>query len=459
VHAAGNAVVLLIAILFLAFYVRKFSPEFSFTSRDVLLLALPAITALCIGRFFINISPTVDVMPFAFPAGMLGMLSIILFGTPLALMLVVVTSLTFGLTATSIGQGPALGLDYGFVLASLVGGFTGVASLAAMKERRQVLLAGLWVAVANMITLLALALIRDPKLINTTNLIACAVNGIGCYVLTLGALPLFETLFGLSTDVRLMELTSTQHPLLRMMEEKAPGTFQHTLNVAKLAESAAEGVGANFLLVRAGAYFHDIGKMLHPKYFTENQATSDERRIHSRLSAYMSTLIVKNHVKEGIELAQEHRLPDRVVDFIPQHHGTSLIKYFYAQALEKAEPNEIVLEDEFRYPGPKPQSIEAAIVMVADSIDAIATAKLSGRTVREEDIQRLVRDTITEKFRDGQFDECHMTFRDMHLMTEALVRALLSRYHQRVDYPLIPQAREIRDITRPGTSEAIGAER
>jgi len=343
-----------------------------------------------------------------------------------------------------------------FTLLGLVGGFTAVASLYTMKERREVLMAGLKIALANCACALALKLLIRSGDVSTFSYSGAVANGLACYALTVALLPFFETLFRITTDVRLMELTSTSHPLLQEMEEKAPGSYQHSLNVAKLAESAAEAVGARYLLVRAGAFFHDIGKMLKPKYYVENQVTPEERRIHSKLSPYMSNLIIKNHVKDGIDLARKHNLPERVVDFIPQHHGTGLIKYFYAQALKKAGDTAMVHEDEFRYPGPKPQTIEAAIVMLADTVDATATAKFTNATIDEDDLRKMVRESILDKFNDGQFDECHMTFRDLHRISEAFVRSLLSRYHRRVDYPELPkrEGRERDSFTQRHTAEA-----
>jgi putative nucleotidyltransferase with HDIG domain len=238
--------------------------------------------------------------------------------------------------------------------------------------------------------------------------------------------------------MRLLELCGLRHPLLRRMEEEAPGTLQHTLNVAKLAESAATAIGVNYLLVRAGCMFHDIGKMSKPEYFTENQVTPEDRRRHDDLRPQMSTLIIRNHVKEGIELARQYKLPRVVADFIPEHHGTSLISYFYNKALKAFAAGDLkdpVREEDYRYTGPKPQTIESAIVMLADTVEATATAKLSAKTVREDDIELLVRNAITEKFNDGQFDDCNLTLRDLNIIRESFVKTLRSRFHTRIDYP------------------------
>lgn len=255
------------------------------------------------------------------------------------------------------------------------------------------------------------------------------------------AVPFFEHFFGIVTDVRLLELTGIHQPILKEFEEKAPGSYQHTLNVSKLADAAAVTIGARYLLARAGAYYHDIGKMTKPKYFTENQVTPEDKKLHSKLSPHMSTLIIKNHIREGMEIAKKNKLPQIIIDFIPQHHGTGLIKYFYIQAkqnFEHSDSADAVREDDFRYPGPKPQSIEAAIVMLADAVEATVTSKLSKPFLKEDDIRRVVRDTISDKFNDGQFDECDLTLKDLHTISESFVKTFLSRFHQRIDYPKIP---------------------
>jgi putative nucleotidyltransferase with HDIG domain len=436
----GDAVFVVLCVLFVLLYARKYNPHLAFNASNVTMVALPIIFALSLARIVLNLGDDTLLSAYAFPAGMVGMLGIILFDAQFALVLVTLSSLLFGVAAE---------MNFVYILVSIVGGFTAVASLYTIKERKEVLIAGLRLALINFVAVLASGLVMHPEKLDLAAAIGGLVNGFVCYILTLGALPLFEVLFKVATEVRLIELTSTNHPLLRMMEQKAPGSFQHALNVASLAEPAAEAIGANYLLVRAGSYFHDIGKALKPKYYTENQVTPEERRTHSKLSPYMSNLIIKNHVKDGIDLGRKYRLPEKVVDFIAQHQGTGLIKYFYNEALERAEPNDVVHEEEFRYPGPKPQSIEVAIVMLADTVEATATAIFANKTINEDDLRRLVRDAILDKFHDGQFDECHMTFRDLHQISESFVQTLRSRYHHRIEYPTsTPGRREVKDITR-----------
>jgi putative nucleotidyltransferase with HDIG domain len=275
--------------------------------------------------------------------------------------------------------------------------------------------------------------------------------------LVLAILPVFER-FGIITDMQLLELTGLHHPLLRRLEEEAPGTWQHTLNVAKLAEAAAVEIGVNYLLVRAGCYYHDIGKMAKPEYFTENQITPEDKQRHSELKPQMSALVIKNHVKEGIEMAKAANLPERIIDFIREHHGTSVIAYFYHKALEaqaRGDSKELVRIEDYRYPYLKPQTIETAIVMLADAVEATATAKLSNRSVREDDIQQVVRTTIFEKFNDGQFNECNLTLRDLEVIRETFVRVLKSRFHTRIDYPKKPTAPSRTSASRELSKEDV----
>ncbi|MDK2971464.1 MAG: cyclic-di-AMP phosphodiesterase PgpH [Candidatus Sumerlaeota bacterium] len=420
----------LIALLIISFFVIKFSHELTFSTPAVLLLSLPLLLALGLGRLFLLIAGDASPLAgYAFPAGVIGILGVLMLDVRMALMLVTLGCLLFGVEAN---------LEYEFVIVGLFGGYTAVAALYTFRERREVLYAGLLIGFVNAATILILHAIGGNLQAAWTGAAIGAFSGIMCSLISFAVLPVFEVLFQITTDMRLLELCGLQHPLLRRMEEEAPGTLQHTLNVAKLAESAATAIGVNYLLVRAGCYYHDVGKMSKPEYFTENQITPEDRKRHDDLRPQMSTLIIRNHVKEGLELAKRHKLPPVVADFIAEHHGTSLIQYFYRKAqkaFEKGEMKEPVREDDYRYPGPKPQTIESAIVMLADTVEATATAKLSARAVREDDIELIVRNAITEKFNDGQFDNCNLTLRDLNIIRESFVKTLRSRFHTRIDYP------------------------
>ncbi len=248
-----------------------------------------------------------------------------------------------------------------------------------------------------------------------------------------GLLPFLERAFDVQTDIRLLELGDAAHPLLRQLAQRAPGTYNHSINVASIAEAAAEAIYADGLLVRVGAYFHDIGKMFKPEYFIENQSTAGNQ--HDSLVPAMSTLVIIAHVKDGVNLARQHRLPKGIIDLIEQHHGTTLVEYFYRQATLQREgdpdgrqPD----ETSFRYPGPKPQTREAAVMMVADAVESACRALTDPTPAR---IENLVYDIAMKRLLDGQFEECNLTLRELHAVEESLVKSLTAVYHGRIKYP------------------------
>ncbi|HEV3119856.1 MAG TPA: HDIG domain-containing protein [Gemmataceae bacterium] len=251
------------------------------------------------------------------------------------------------------------------------------------------------------------------------------------FILT-GILPVVERCFGVITDVSLLELGDGSHPLLQELIRRAPGTYTHSMAVATLAETAAEAIGANPLLARVGSYFHDVGKMLKPQYFIENQAGENR---HDTLEPALSTLVIIGHIKDGLALARQYRLPQPVVDFIDQHHGTTLVEYFYREAVrmqeESGQPVE-ELEASFRYPGPKPQSRETGIVMLADA------AESSSRAMKEpapNSLRKLVRDLLMKRLLDGQFEESDLTLTELHVIEESLSKSLIALCHSRIRYP------------------------
>ena len=248
-----------------------------------------------------------------------------------------------------------------------------------------------------------------------------------------GLLPFVERWFDVQTDLSLLELGDPAHPLLQELARRAPGTYNHSINVAALGEAAAETIGANGLLVRVGAYFHDIGKMLKPEYFVENQGLGPNP--HGALVPAMSTLVIISHVKDGVELARRHHLPKSIIDFIEQHHGTTLVAYFYGQAAKLCadDPDQgDVDETTFRYPGPKPQTKEAAVMMLADAAESASRTLIDPTPSR---IENLVHEIALNKLLDGQFDECGLTLRELRLIEESLVKSINAFYHTRVKYP------------------------
>jgi hypothetical protein len=229
----------------------------------------------------------------------------------------------------------------------------------------------------------------------------------------------------------LLELADASQPLMRRLSFEAPGTYSHSLQVATLSEEAADAIHANSLLCRVGAYYHDIGKINKPDYFIENQNGGENR--HLNLSPNVSLLIIIGHVKDGVEMAKEYNLPTSLLPFIQQHHGTTLVEYFYHRACDNASPDEPKISDtQFRYPGPKPKSKEIAIVMLADAVES-ATRAMSEPTASR--IEALVHELAMKRLTDGQFDECDMTMRDLERIERSLCKTLLSFYHGRIAYP------------------------
>ncbi len=251
-------------------------------------------------------------------------------------------------------------------------------------------------------------------------------------ILMTGLLPFVEKLFDVQTDLSLLELGDASHPLLQELAQRAPGTYNHSINVASLAEAAAESIGADSLLVRVGAYFHDIGKMLKPTYFVENQGQEGNR--HDTLAPAMSTLVIIAHVKDGADLARQHHLPQPFIDFIEQHHGTTLVEYFYQQATRQSEKEggEEIDETAFRYPGPKPQTREAGVLMLADASESASRTLVDPAPAR---IEGLVRELAKKRLADGQFDECGLTLQELDQIEDSLVKSLIAVYHGRVKYP------------------------
>jgi putative nucleotidyltransferase with HDIG domain len=250
--------------------------------------------------------------------------------------------------------------------------------------------------------------------------------------LVTGILPLVERCFGIVTDISLVELADGSHPLLQELIRRAPGTYTHSMTVATLAEPAAETIGANPLLARVGSYFHDVGKMLKPQYFIENQIGENR---HDTLEPALSTLVIIGHVKDGLALARQYNLPRPIGDFIGQHHGTTLVEYFYREAMRLQESNghgSSELESTFRYPGPKPQNRENGIVMLADAVES------SSRALKDpapSSLSKLVHDLLMKRLLDGQFEESGLTLTELHQIEESLCKSLIALYHARIKYP------------------------
>jgi cyclic-di-AMP phosphodiesterase PgpH len=344
-------------------------------------------------------------------------------------------------------------IDAPLLITSLISGFTAVSLTLQVRRRSKLIRAGLWVGLAIWLLSLTFGLIgpinwfyptvNDWGMLGVQSALAIG-NGIVIATIVGGALPMFENLFGITTDISWLEASDLNHPLLRRMTIEAPGTYHHSLVVANLAEAGAEAVGANATLCRVCSYFHDVGKLVKPEYFTENM--SFERNLHDDLAPTMSALIIIAHVKEGVDLALKHRLNQRIIDIIQEHHGTSLVRYFYQRALQQHEDalaggkimrlreDDVpeVHEESFRYSGPKPQTKESAIVSLADAIES-ASRSLEKPTPQK--IETLVNEIIDERISDRQLDECDLTLGELKTIAERLRFTLSSMLHTRIAYP------------------------
>jgi len=281
----------------------------------------------------------------------------------------------------------------------------------------------------NVINTISTAVTVDIQFLITNCLFAFA-GGILASLFLLAISPIMEAVFNYTTNIQLLELANMNHPLLREMLVRAPGTHHHSQLVGILAESGARAIGANSLLARVGSYYHDIGKMKKPQYFIENQKGENP---HDHLAPSMSALIIDAHVKDGIEMAKEYKLPHVIANFIPEHQGTKLIGFFYHKALKEAgEEKDKVDERSYRYNGPRPQSREAGVVMLADTIES-AVRSMPDKSPQK--IRPQVEKLVNAHFVDGQLDECDLTLRDLHVIVDAFVKILIGIYHQRVEYP------------------------
>jgi hypothetical protein len=316
---------------------------------------------------------------------------------------------------------------------ALCGSLVGVLKVRRGERLGNFAWAALFVLITNLMVVLAFRLAGghwDARgLIEL--IIAAAINSVVMITATLLGLYLIGAVFGLATPLQLQEISRPTHPLLRQLLLKAPGTYHHALIVSNMAERAAEAVGADTLLTRVGAYYHDVGKTIRPYFFVENRSEGMDDP-HARLDPYTSAQIIMAHVKDGVDLARKHRLPERIVQFIPEHHGTQLVSFFYHAAVEGATAPEAVDKEQFRYPGPRPQSRETAITMLADGAEATVRSK---RPTSMEELERIVAESIQNRLLAGQLEECSLTTADLAAVKRAFVDVLRGLHHPRVNYP------------------------
>ena len=435
IEFAGTIVMVMLMLLVLWQYMMRYQNQHLRVRRHFLLQITCFVITLGLARLFFAFAAAMSQWsthePFNSPTGYRYL-------APLAAGAVLVTILTDAQAAfifsaiLSVFVGVLSGNVYlaAFTLMSSAGA---IYHLQNCRDRTALVAAGLWIGAINAATTLSLDLLgaNEPRLFALIFDSFCGYAGGVLATMTASILlPMFEWLFEITTSIKLLELSNLNLPLLKQLAERAPGTYHHSIMVGLLAEAGAEAVGGDALFARVACYYHDIGKTVRPTYFVENQSFMDNR--HDKLSPKMSSIVLANHVKQGIEIAKQHKLPPRIIAIIPQHHGTGLMKFFYYKARKGNDDCSTALEQEFRYPGPKPKTKEAAIIMIADSSEAAA------RTVEEPTPGKLrnMVDMIIGRLRDdGQFDECDITLRDLRVVAESFVKVLMGIHHHRIAYP------------------------
>jgi putative nucleotidyltransferase with HDIG domain len=439
---AGFALLLTILLRLCFYFSERHLDSSSHSTEDLLLFCLLLVASLILVRFIASLGPlaasagkglTARSLLYAAPVATGSMLVALMVNARMAFIFAALSALTTVL---------ALEGDVYLYCYYFVAGIVGLHGMSGITDRNSILRAGLVVGVVNMVSILAvkMALGQLTAIEELYELGFGFVGGVFSGLLVLGLAPLLEPL-GYTTNVRLLELANFNHPLLKHLSMEAPGTYHHSIIVGNLAEAAAQLIGANPLLARVGAYYHDIGKVgkkAKPGYFIENQQRGFNP--HDKLEPSMSALILVSHVKHGVEKAREYKLGTPIIDIIQQHHGTNLIRYFYNKAQERAgKDHNAVSEDKYHYPGPRPQTKESALVMMADVVEA-ACRTLNDPTPAR--IQKRVQTLIMGLFSDGQLDQSTLTLKDLHAVTKSFVRALQGILHTRVEYPRESKAGE-----------------
>jgi putative nucleotidyltransferase with HDIG domain len=405
------------------YFLERFGRRILKTNMEIQLVLAVSLTILftALARLFIEL----NFNPYLTPLAGLSIIGTMLLGPRLMFLIVVVTAINVGIMSAN---------DFLLTAALLLGSGFAIYTVVRVRSRQRLLKAGLFIAAVMGIVTFAVGLIGGGGFPAAASQgVLGLVNGLLSLMLAMVLLPFLEDAFNILTPMKLLELSDPGNPLLQKLLRNAPGTFSHSMQVGNLAENAAERVGADPLLARVGAYYHDIGKMEHPAYFVENQIA--QVNPHATLSPTLSAKVVKRHVKDGLEIGRAWDLPQVILDIIAQHHGSTRIEYFYRKALEEALDESEINEADFRYTSGLPQSKEAGIMMLADSIEATVKSLPKPTPKRIEDV---VADTIRKKIEDGQFDECDLTMHDIHDAGEAIREALIGFLGPRIEYPEAP---------------------
>lgn len=416
-------------------YIFQFHPELFKQERMLYLLLLLLLLVLGMVKVFSLVETSS--LPYLAPVSFAIMLITILINPQLALVMSMVISVLGGII---VEYNLALTIYY------FVSGMITVLSVSRFQRQRDLVRCGSILMISNAVVVIFLNLLFRASFDIWAVLLAI-FNGFFSAVLAIGSLPFLENIFKITSPIRLLELSNPGHPLLRRLQIEAPGTYHHSIMVGNLAEAAAQVIGADALWVRVGSYYHDIGKIKRPYFFVENQFALENP--HEKLNPSLSTLIITYHVKEGAEIAREHGLPEKLIEIIEQHHGTDLVRYFYNKANEaNPEDRGAINEKDFRYEGPKPQTKEAALVMMADSVEA-AVKSMSKLTPAK--LEALVHKIIWDRLEDGQFDECNLTLKDLTEVKNSFLKVLGGLFHTRVEYP----EKVLKEMERKKTNGSI----
>ncbi len=403
----------------LVIYLSANRPRVFRNNKKLLLLSLLIFLQVALGAVFVN---TINWSLYVIPTTISSMLLGILFDPGVGFVGTVIIALLLG---------GITGFDYTFIVMTLFVGLVSIYSVTHIRTRNHIFRAILYILLAYFGVVITFGMLRFEEWDELFRILTFFIlpNAILSPFITYMSLGIFEKLFDITTDITLLELSDLNHPLLKELAVKAPGTFHHCIIVGNLSESAAKYIGANSLLARVGSYYHDIGKMVKPEYFVENEQGGENK--HESLAPNMSALILASHVKNGLDLAEKHNLPKIIRDFIPEHHGRNLMSFFYNKALKAKEDSEVNDED-YRYPGPSPQSKETAIVMLADTVEA-AVRTLKNPTAGR--IRKMVEELVEKRFLEGELDQSDLTMRDLKGIIDGFMAVLAGIYHKRIEYP------------------------
>ncbi|MBN1960316.1 MAG: HDIG domain-containing protein [Deltaproteobacteria bacterium] len=429
---AALTVLLLIALGILGIPGHKH--ELSFSSRDVLFLSSLFLAGIATARLWVAIAAALhdrfpqwsfEALIFTLPVAAGAMIARLTLRVNIALWFAVLSSLVLGLVIDS---------DSPFVLYAMVGAILGATRIPTISARANLLRAGITVGIGQAAAALVIQLVlgRNDLWSYITALPMAFIGGILASLVALAITPIIEVVFGYTTDLKLLELANLNHPALKDLIVQAPGSYHHSIIVGALVEAAAEAIGANPLLARVMAYYHDLGKGINPQYYIENQR--EGQNPHDKLKPSMSAMIIKRHVSDGLEIANKYRLGETITSAIAEHHGTTLIHYFHHKAVKEAENPDEISENDYRYVGRKPQTREAALVMLGDSVEAAARSVADPTPAR---LSGVVARIINVKFADEQLEECEITLKDLHLIAKSFSKVLGSIYHTRPEYPEI----------------------